>query len=51
MVHVFQVECWEKYPSGLRLLFIMAKGEIGKDIRKGFENEKMHIGNFIYEIN
>jgi hypothetical protein len=42
MGHLFQVECWEKYPSGHHLLFIMAKGKLAKAMEKGFEKEKRH---------
>ena len=45
MGHVFEVEWWEKHPSGCRFWFIMDK-EIGKDIGKRKRGNKW---NFIYE--
>jgi len=39
MGHVFQVECWEKHPSGCSLSLSMAM-EIGKG--NAFGKEKWH---------
>ena len=40
MGHVFQVECWEKRPSGNHFLFIMARGELEKVMENTFEGKK-----------
>ena len=47
MGYILKAECWEKYPSGYHLLFIMAKGKWAKALKR----KKGIIRIFIYENN
>ena len=50
MGHIFQDECWEKYPSGDQLMCLWL-WEIGKGNGNGFGKAKWHYLAFIYENN
>lgn len=48
--HLFQVECWEKYPSGNHLLCFMAKGKLEKEMDKALEWKKGIFGTLFIKI-
>ena len=50
MGHIFQVECWENYPSGHHLVCFMAKGESEKVMENDLKKWNRHYWNFVYEI-
>ena len=49
MGNIVQAKCWEKYPSGHHLLFIMFKGKLEKAMEKYLKRKKYIVWNFIYE--
>ena len=50
MGHVFQAECWKKYPSGHHFLCFMAKGKLVKAMDKALERKKGIFGTFFMKI-
>ena len=50
MGHLFQVECWEKHPSGcsIRLIWLM---KLKKEKAKALERKNGIFGTFIYKNN
>ena len=49
MAHVFQVECWEKHPSGcsFRLLWLI---KLAKEMEKALERQETLIGILFMKI-
>lgn len=39
MGYVFQAKCWEKYPRGNQLLFVMAKGKLAKEMENDLKRK------------
>ena len=45
--HLFQDECWAKYPSGIHLFWFMAKGKLTQEMVKALERKKSIFGIYL----